>query len=107
MRNLAEQVGLSEAALYRHFRGKEDIVQNLTDLACDFVPAQGLGTAGPLDSLEELMYRQLRKLSTTPHLTAIVFEEELFREYPAVRAKLQQLPLWSRKAKPWGSLILE
>ena len=64
-------------------------MQTLTDQTCNTLD-QDWDSRKPLVSLKMLMDRQLANIAETPHLTAIVFEEEIFREYPAVRLKLQQ-----------------
>ncbi|NLJ81064.1 MAG: TetR/AcrR family transcriptional regulator [Firmicutes bacterium] len=88
MRSLAQRVGLSEAAIYRHFRHKEDLIQNLTNQTCDPLLAEGLEKSDPWEALQKLMQRQLQRLSEKPQLTAIIFQEELFSEYPQIKQKL-------------------
>lgn len=90
MRNLAKKVALSEAAIYRHFRDKEEIVRHLTNQACDLLLIEDLPKNDPLKALEELLYRQLQRLDEKKLLTAIIFQEELFRQYPNVREKFQK-----------------
>lgn len=89
MRTIAQEIGISEAAIYRHFENKEELVSCLTELACDQEILQ-LEMGDPLLWLGELMVRQLERINSTPHLTAVVFQEELFREYPEVAQKFAQ-----------------
>ncbi|HHY09238.1 MAG TPA: TetR/AcrR family transcriptional regulator [Firmicutes bacterium] len=90
MRNLAARIGLSEAAIYRHFRDKEEIVLQLANQACDLLLIENLPAKEPLKALELLLARQFQRLSEKQLLTAVIFQEELFRQYPKVREKFQK-----------------
>lgn len=89
IQNIAERIGISQAAIYRHFKDKHHIVDDLTDLA--FLPpvtvSPSSGTCNPLDRLYSIVSRQVQELEKNPYLTAIAFQEEIFHEYPDVRAK--------------------
>ncbi len=91
IRNLADNVGLSEGAIYRHFKNKKEIVDKLTDLACgkleDTRPDQDLPAS---QQLMELMHHQFRRLEDNPYLSAVTFQEEIFRQYPGVKEKFDE-----------------
>ena len=85
LRNVAKRVGISEAAIYRHFTDKEAVVAELTALA--FYPAPSgdkLRALSPDEALERVMLGQLERFAISPQLTAVAFQEDLFRNYPAV-----------------------
>lgn len=85
LRNVAQRVGISEAAIYRHFTDKEAVVAELTALAFDPAPSwDGLQGQPPDKALERVMLGQFERFAANPKLTAIAFQEDLFREYPDV-----------------------
>ncbi|MFW6265124.1 MAG: TetR/AcrR family transcriptional regulator [Bacillota bacterium] len=89
MRNIARDIGISEAAIYRHFSSKEEIVESLADIV--FYQNQlwnkSMEEVDVFYLLEEIMLRQLRVLKDRPYLTAILFQEGIFSEYPDIREK--------------------
>lgn len=77
MKNLAARVGVTEPALYRHFKGKADIVREIIarfDLA---VPAGG-GKLKGFDALAEFARGRFRQVEADPPLARVMFAEEIF-----------------------------
>ena len=89
MRNIAREIGISEAAIYRHFRSKEEIVESLADIVFYQNQLWNKKTeeVDVFSLLKEIMLRQLKVLKDRPYLTAILFQEGIFSEYPDIREK--------------------
>lgn len=89
---LAERMGLSEAALYRHFRGKDAIFQSLVDYVEDHLlqPAgKVLHESEPrLEELGHLFEYHLRFLADHPGLCRIFLLEGLTLEAPALGERM-------------------
>jgi len=86
LREIADTVDVSEAALFRHFKGKEDIVDSLASTVFDsnqFFPHG----EGPWEALENMMVWQLENFQRNPLHTAILFQEDIFREFPSVKER--------------------
>jgi AcrR family transcriptional regulator len=86
LREIADGVGVSEAALFRHFKGKEDIVDSLASSVFDsnqFFPRG----EGPWEALENMLVWQLENFQQHPLHTAILFQEDIFREFPSVKER--------------------
>jgi len=86
LRKIAENVGITEAALFRHFKGKEDIVSSMANTVFEenqYVPRG----EGPLQTLENMLTWQLEKFQNNPHHTSVLFQEDIFREYPSTRER--------------------
>jgi len=86
LREIADSVGVSEAALFRHFKGKEDIVDSLASMVFDenqFYP-KGEGT---WRALENMLVWQLELFQKNPLHTSVLFQEDIFREFPSVKAR--------------------
>lgn len=85
---LAERLGLSEAALYRHYKGKDAIFQELTSYIEEHLlrPANHLLSSGasPLNQLGQLLKYHLLFLSQHPGLSRIFLVEGVAGESPVV-----------------------
>jgi AcrR family transcriptional regulator len=84
LRSIASAVGISEAALFRHFRNKEEIMEQLADTIFE-------STYTPrAEGLEELMTSRLERFERQPMRTALLFQEEVFRAYPNIKARFDE-----------------
>lgn len=90
LRKIAHRNKITEAAIYRHFQNKKDIIDHLCSiLFIDNPVISSIQKQGqdPFSLLEEAMERQLAWIEANPKFTAILFQEELFLEYPDIREK--------------------
>lgn len=91
-RRLAERVGVTEPALYRHFPGgKAEMWRALAAIVGERMQAawrEALARAGgaAMPRLRALVSAQLRVIATTPALPAILFSRTLHRDNAALRA---------------------
>jgi AcrR family transcriptional regulator len=86
LREIADRVGVSEAALFRHFKGKEDIVDSLASMVFEenqFFPHG----EGPWEAMENMLRWQLESFQKNPMHTSILFQEDIFREFPPVKER--------------------
>lgn len=92
---LARQVGLSPAAIYRHFKSKDDVLDAALDLIgemlLDTVRAARTEGSGPLDALHRLLVRHLRLIRENSAIPRIVFSEEVFGGDPGRRARVHRI----------------
>ncbi|KGJ12694.1 TetR family transcriptional regulator [Paracoccus versutus] len=77
----ASAVGVSQAALFRHFPTKDTLWLAVADqvageLAMEWERALA-GTDGPIDRVKALMAAQLRQIVSTPALPMLLFSREL------------------------------
>ncbi len=94
---IAEQLGLTQPAIYKHFPRKEDIWQAVADALCaeialNVATAEGsLGEAGndPLARLRLLVDSHLRLVARTPALPEIMVMRDPKGAYIALRQQLQ------------------
>ncbi|GEM_PF-311060 len=85
LRQLAADIRLSEAAIYRHFSNKQEIVEHVAAHVFRGPPAIDLRPdAAAQEQLRQIIFAQLRFLDANPYITAVVFQEEIFREFPGV-----------------------
>lgn len=88
IRNISDKMDISEAAIYRHFEGKEDIIDQLTDLVfskgCAF---NGDNINEPIEALKIFIDKQSKFFENNPYLSIISFQDDMFREYPKIKNK--------------------
>ena len=89
IRNIAGKINISEAAVYRHFESKEEIISEL----CNPIFTQNsfwdenISETDPFKLLQQIMMQQLNILIKNPFLSAILFQEDIFGEYPNIKEK--------------------
>ena len=86
MSNIARQIGVSEPAIYRHFRSKMDILLAMLGQFKQRSEFQ-LKQARFFDSsgivlLETIFLEHAGQFAAHPHMAAVVFAEEAFRSEP-------------------------
>jgi AcrR family transcriptional regulator len=86
LREIADRVGVSEAALFRHFKGKEDIVDSLASMVFEENQFFPHGEA-PWEAMENMLRWQLENFQKNPMHTSILFQEDIFREFPSVKQR--------------------
>lgn len=92
IRNIADDIDVSEAAVYRHFKNKKEIIAKLADKF--FCHDKKIESISPEDNtiakLRKIMEKQFEIFSKNPLLTVITFQEEIFREYPEIWEKFNK-----------------
>lgn len=88
IRNIAEKIGISEAAIYRHFKNKKEIIDKLTDLVfskeCEFEVDSNKNV---LMIFESFIKKQINRFENNPYLAIISFQDDIFREYKDIKEK--------------------
>lgn len=92
---IAAEIGLSQPAIFRHFRTKQAIWQAVAETVADRMTA-AWGSArgrpsGPVERVSDLVGAQLRLIEATPAIPAILFSRELHVENEALRARFLDL----------------
>jgi len=87
-KNLAKELKLTEAALYRHFNSKHDLVQTILSYFAE-VSAQVLENIrdkglSPWQKVERFVMNRFEIFCRQPDLGSVIFSEELFRNDPAL-----------------------
>ncbi|MFA5313286.1 MAG: TetR/AcrR family transcriptional regulator, partial [Methanomassiliicoccales archaeon] len=88
LKKIGLAIGISDAALLRHFRSKEEIVEAMAQrvfFEC-IVPEEAPRSEDARTILSNLVKSQFDKFDSFPRSTAILFQEDIFREYPETRA---------------------
>jgi len=88
LRRVAEGLGISEAALFRHFKDKEDLIDLLASKVCDQYMVREPEDGEDVEvGLLAMMTAQFFSFQGAPEVTSVLFQEEIFREYPAIKER--------------------
>ncbi len=91
LRRIAEGLEISEAALFRHFKDKEEMINLLATKVFDhYIVRESNGYEDVEAGLLKIMINQFSSFQGTPEATSVLFQEEIFREYPAVKARFDE-----------------
>jgi len=78
---IAKEAGMSEANVYRHFGGKDDIFSALADCIGDVVMGKAATIAaesrGPLEKLETIFFSHMALIAEQPGIPRFVFSEDV------------------------------
>lgn len=94
IRELAGRVGISEPAIYRHFKNKEDIIMGI------LAKMQELGAQtqyqldavdGELEKIKQLILLQLEYFEKNQAMTTIMLSEEVFHLNEKLKHKLENI----------------
>jgi AcrR family transcriptional regulator len=91
---IAESAGMSEANIYRHFGGKEEIYLSLAEFIGSAVMGRAATMAGgsrtPLEKLESIFFSHLSLIAEHPGVPRFVFSEDIHLGHRAVAELLAQ-----------------
>ena len=92
---VARKVGLVPSALYRHFKGKEEILESTIELVRDLI-AENVRSARqesprPLIQLKRLMMRHIRMIQEFQAIPRIVFSDEISASHPLRRTTIYKI----------------
>ncbi|MBR5078098.1 MAG: TetR/AcrR family transcriptional regulator [Victivallales bacterium] len=82
IRNLSTAIGVTEAALYRHFPGKTEIIQAMVSRFEEDVDE--IGELRGWRAVEAALVRRTELVLAKPDLARVLFAEELFKDSPEI-----------------------
>ena len=82
IRNLSTTIGVTEAALYRHFPGKTEIIQAMVSRFEEDV--DDIGECRGWAAIEAALVRRTELVLAKPDLARVLFAEELFNDSPEI-----------------------
>lgn len=93
-KNLAKQVGVTEAALYRHFESKTGILLGVLQYFEGMVKAQlervGKLPLSPLAKIGTVLRERSRDFQENPALTVVILSEEIFPNSRELAEKISE-----------------
>jgi len=95
IKNIANKVGFTESAIYRHYENKIQIliaILNLFKEKSELFFANELQTNhNAITKIENLYLTHFMQFSITPSLVAVIFSEEIFRNETILVEKVQEI----------------
>ncbi|HEX5169593.1 MAG TPA: TetR/AcrR family transcriptional regulator [Cyclobacteriaceae bacterium] len=94
IKNLARQMGFTEAAVYRHFTSKEEIIVSMLGYLADSMDARYGGLpqgAGPEERFKALFHEQFRFFKKNPHFAVAVFSDGLMEESKRINETIARI----------------
>jgi len=95
IKSIAERVGFSDAAVYRHFQSKAQILSTVIDLFADssarLLAEINACDCESLDKIKLFFLDRCRVFSADRVLATVMFAENLFQNDPALAAKIHQV----------------
>lgn len=92
IKNLANSIGITEPAIYRHFENKQAILLEILSLLKenkdDFFEKFGDNKLNPLQLLQTLFEKRFKYFSENHAIASVIFSEELFRNDPLLSDKV-------------------
>lgn len=92
-KNLATKIGVTEAALYRHFKNKRELVTMILGyferISNDVLQEIRDGAYSPLESIRHFVEDRYILFSKYPDLAKVIFSEELFKNDPTFKGQSQ------------------
>ena len=116
IRELAQNVGISEPAIYRHFQSKEEIILGILDRLVRFgenIQKELQKIPDPKEKIKQLVRMHLEFLEKNPQMTSVIFSEDIFeprdiikrRITTIVQNRLQSLGQLIEKAQQAGEVV--
>jgi len=95
MKRLAEAVGVSEPAIYRHFASKSDILaavvdEVVTSRSATLGEARSIGL-DPAETLVSFFVSHATLFTRRPAMTTVLFSEDVFRNDPALLSRVNAI----------------
>lgn len=100
-KNLAAKMGFAESALYRHFKGKEEIILTMLQyLAKDMdnrLTDSARDVESPTEKLKAVFNNQFGFFKKNPHFLVAIFSDGLLEESKAINKAILQIMDTKRK----------
>jgi len=95
IKNLAQKIGITEPAIYRHYDSKIDILIAVLELfkhnTEQLFEKELNNDSKAIDKIEHLFTKHFTTFSATPSLVSVIFSEEIFRNEPVLINKISEV----------------
>lgn len=89
LKNIASRIGISDAALYRHFKNKHDIIQCMIGMVGNNLTKRlsvaVVNSEAPLYKLKKVLKEHLAYIENNKGLPRIIFSESVHQNDPVLR----------------------
>ncbi len=109
MGHIADKIGITEAAVYKHFKSKKEVIEKMAKKVFSLDPTspKNIEKASSDKILKRFIESVFTKIENNREITSMLFHHELFTEYPKIekyftrhrRKKKEQLIKIIKKGK--------
>ena len=108
IKNISQVIGISEPAIYRHFKNKFEILMTILEsfelIAADVLNSDEIRNSGALDKIEFFLLDRYRRCSENPNLAKLMFAEENFQDDERLAKKVLYI-MHSHKAEMHKAIL--
>lgn len=95
IRELAKRQGITEAAIYRHFASKQDIILSVLNFfsmtVLNIISAINKKKLKPKEGIIFFITSHTEFFEQNPSITSVVFSEEIFRDNDVVASRMKEI----------------
>jgi len=95
IKNIANKIGFTESAIYRHYENKIQILIAILDFFKEnserFFANELQTNSSAISKIENLYLVHFKSFAVTPSLVAVIFSEEIFRNETVLVEKVQSI----------------
>lgn len=95
IKNLAQKIGFSESAIYRHYENKTQILVAILNFFKEnseqLFKAELETEEKAMTKINNIFQKQFKTFSASPSLVAVIFSEELFRNEAILMEKVSEI----------------
>ena len=91
MKNISSNLGISEPALYRHFKNKHDILLAILEKVEDFFSFSEYSNSSSIDELSAFVSNRYEKFVTYPKISKIIVSDAIFSDNEELQSKLNNI----------------
>jgi len=108
IKNISQAIGLTEAAIYRHFKSKDDILSTMLDDFREKLDSKSQpilnSNLTALNKLKTMLNQLMEMFSSNPYIVSVIFSDEIFRNKKLLSDKIVNL---IRQNDKYFKLIVE
>ncbi|NPA44004.1 MAG: TetR/AcrR family transcriptional regulator [Chlorobi bacterium] len=95
MKNLSNAIGVTEAAIYRHFKSKNEILcavlDNFINKLTNFIEKIKLTEDGALEKIKKIYQKLSNTFTNKPAYVSVIFAEEIFKNSKTLSEKVGKI----------------
>jgi len=95
IKNISQTIGISEPAIYRHFKNKFEILMTILDsfeiIASDVLNSEEIKDLNSLDKIEFFLFDRYKRCAKNPKLAKLMFAEENFQDDELLAGKVLEI----------------
>ena len=95
IKNISKEIGISEPAIYRHFKSKTDIILALLEnfkIMADFLSeAMDNFEGSAIEKISFMFSKMIEMFTNQPSIVSVIFSEEIFKNEDQLLDKIREI----------------